>query len=71
MFENIKELFDNQKYQEITERLKEAKYWEKILTEIEERKDQIKNQWGLIWKFRQIFGFRDFEVLDFKIFKIK
>ena len=44
VFENIKEPFDNQKYQEITERLKEAKYWEKILTEIEERKDQIKNQ---------------------------
>ena len=44
VFENIKELFEDQKYQEIAERLKEAKYWEKILTEIEERKDQIKNQ---------------------------
>ena len=41
VFENIKELFEDQKYQEIAERLKEAKYWEKILTEIEERKDQI------------------------------
>ena len=41
VFEDIKELFENQKYQDIAERLKEAKYWEKILSEIEQRKDQI------------------------------
>ena len=37
----MKDMWAEEKFEEVAETLKEAKYWEKILSEIEERKGQI------------------------------
>ena len=41
VFEKMKDMWAEDKFEEVAETLKEAKYWEKILSEIEERKGQI------------------------------
>ena len=41
VFEKMKDMWAEEKFEEVAETLKEAKYWEKILSEIEERKGQI------------------------------